>query len=82
VVHVLANSSTAWNSRRLQQQRGLSRAHWLSRHAAIVPAPREVRDLQSLALLRTYERLERPGFVVLTAEEQRFNISRDGRDAS
>ena len=39
----------------------------------------EIRDLRSLALLRTHTRVERPGTVVLPAEERVFNPSRETR---
>lgn len=39
----------------------------------------EIRDLQTQALLRTHEKVERPGSVVLPAEERLFNPSRETR---
>ena len=39
----------------------------------------EIRDLHTQALLRTHERVERPGTVVLPAEERLFNPSRETR---
>jgi transposase len=37
----------------------------------------EIRDLKTQALLRTHERVDRPGTVVLPAEERLFNPSRE-----
>ena len=39
----------------------------------------EIRDLQTQALLRTHEKVERPGSVVLPVEERLFNPSRETR---
>ncbi|MEO6624247.1 MAG: IS21 family transposase [Burkholderiaceae bacterium] len=39
----------------------------------------EIRDLQTKALLRIHEKVERPGSVVLPAEERLFNPSRETR---
>jgi transposase len=39
----------------------------------------EIRDLKTLALLRTHDRVERPGSVVLPMEERVFNPSRQTR---
>src|SRR5207245_2599499 len=39
----------------------------------------EIRDLQTQALLRTHPRAERPGTVVLPADERVFNPSRETR---
>ena len=39
----------------------------------------EIRDLKSLALLRTHARVERPGSVVLPQDERVFNPSRETR---
>jgi len=37
----------------------------------------EIRDLKTLALLRTHARVDRPGTVVLPDEERLFNPSRE-----